>query len=47
MIGGNGSKRLRKGQEMTRELNSSRCFDLSMPQCAITLAPDPGNSELP
>ena len=47
MIGGNASKWPQKGQETARELPSYRRFDTSMPQCAITLVPDNGNSELP
>jgi hypothetical protein len=47
MIDGNSSKRPQKGEQTARELPSYRRFDISMPQCAITVASNPGNSELP
>ena len=47
MIGGNASKRPPNGAETTCALPSYHCFDTSMPQYAITLASDLGNSELP
>ena len=47
MIGGNASKWPPNGAETTGEMPSYHRFDTSMPQCAITLVPDNGNSELP
>lgn len=47
MIDGNTSKRPQNGEETTCKMHSCRRFETPMPHCAITLASDHGNSELP
>jgi len=47
MLVGNASKRPQEGEQTPRTLTSHRRLDTSMPQCAINVASDPGNSELP